>query len=79
MAFVSQGPLAGIAYTTQTLCSLVLDMGFLFVSIPCLLSEDSFAYLLSVLPCSWQLPPLVLKGTCWLCISELDRDLTYRL
>lgn len=77
MAFVSQGPLTGIAHTTPTLSTLVLDTGFLFVSSPCRLPEDSFTCLLSVFPHPWQLPLLVLKDICWLCISELDKDMTY--
>lgn len=76
MAFVSQGPLADITHTTQTLSTLVLDTD-LFVPSPCLLPEDSFTCLLSVLPRSWQVPLLVLKGTCWLYIAELDKGLTY--
>lgn len=65
-------------HTMQTLSMLVLDVDFLFVSIPCLLPEDKFTCLLSSFPCPWKLSLLVLKGTYWLCIYELDKDLTYR-
>lgn len=54
----------------------VLDTEFLFLPSPGLLPEDSFTCLLFVLPHPQQVP-LVLKGTCWLCVAELDKGLTY--